>query len=230
MDGWPAPLLKRRNIMADAEQELRQLLEQEGQRLYAHGAAIKQSGHQRHGAKVFDDAIQDVTNKLGNAGVDQLVFLAREYHHPDDLIVHLSNNPDRLEKLARMTPAEANTELACIEAQHSPHGRAQGGKEPAWRQAVKTGGRISRDDWRRNGGDDLKDDAEWSRQWDAEQRRRMNEGRRSGRFTAGAAEFLASPFASGRCGYEASRPILATELSFPRPSCARRGRELGGGW
>jgi hypothetical protein len=42
--------------MADAEQALQQLLEQEGWRLYADGAAIKESGHQRHGAATFDAA------------------------------------------------------------------------------------------------------------------------------------------------------------------------------
>jgi hypothetical protein len=36
--------------MADAEQALQQLLEQEGQRLYADGAAITENGRQRHGA------------------------------------------------------------------------------------------------------------------------------------------------------------------------------------
>ena len=61
--------------MTDAEQTLQQLLEQEGRRLYADGAAIKDSGHQRHGAATFDAAIQDLTAKLGNAGVDQLVNL-----------------------------------------------------------------------------------------------------------------------------------------------------------
>jgi hypothetical protein len=66
--------------MADTEQALQQLLEQEGWRLYADGAAIKESGHQRHGAATFDAAIQDVTAKLGNAGVDQLVGLARGYN------------------------------------------------------------------------------------------------------------------------------------------------------
>jgi hypothetical protein len=35
--------------MADTEQALQQLLEQEGWRLYADGAAIKESGHRRHG-------------------------------------------------------------------------------------------------------------------------------------------------------------------------------------
>jgi len=106
--------------MSDTEQALQQLLEQEGRRLYADGAQIVENGRERHGAATFDAAIQDLTAKLGNAGVDQLVILAREYHHPDDLIVHLSNNPDRLERLSRMTPAEANTELARIESQMSP--------------------------------------------------------------------------------------------------------------
>jgi hypothetical protein len=68
VDGWPAPLLlKKENIMADTEQA-QQLLEQEGQRLYADGAAITENGRQRHGAATFDAAIQDVTAKLGNAG------------------------------------------------------------------------------------------------------------------------------------------------------------------
>jgi hypothetical protein len=68
LDGWSSPLeLKRRNIMADAEQALQQLLEQEGQRLYADGAAITENGRQRHGAATFDAAVQDVTAKLGNA-------------------------------------------------------------------------------------------------------------------------------------------------------------------
>jgi len=86
MDGRPAPLeLKRRNIMAEpqnAEQALQQLLEQEGRRLYTDGAAITENGRQRHGAATFDAAVQDVTAKLGNAGVDQLVNLARGYNQP----------------------------------------------------------------------------------------------------------------------------------------------------
>jgi hypothetical protein len=77
LDGRPAPLeLKRRNIMAEpqnAEQVQQQLLEQEGLRLYADGAVITENGRQRHGAATFDAA--DVTAKLGNAGVDQLVNL-----------------------------------------------------------------------------------------------------------------------------------------------------------
>jgi hypothetical protein len=77
LDARPAPVeLKRRNIMADAtEQALQQLREQEGRRLYADGAAITENGRQRHGAATFDAAVQDVTAKLGNAGVDQLVNL-----------------------------------------------------------------------------------------------------------------------------------------------------------
>jgi hypothetical protein len=59
----------------NAEQALQQLLEQEGRRLYADGAAITENGRQRHGAATFDAAVQDVTAKLGNAGVDQLVNL-----------------------------------------------------------------------------------------------------------------------------------------------------------
>jgi hypothetical protein len=76
LDGWPAPLVNRRNIMTDdAEQALQQLLEQEGRRPYADGAAITENGRQRQGAATFDAAVQDVTAKLGNAGVDQLVNL-----------------------------------------------------------------------------------------------------------------------------------------------------------
>jgi hypothetical protein len=61
--------------MADAEQALQQLLEQEGRPLYADGAAITENGRQRRGAATLDAAVQDVTAKLGNAGVDQLVNL-----------------------------------------------------------------------------------------------------------------------------------------------------------
>ena len=66
----------------NAEQALQQLLEQEGRRLYTDGAAITENGRQRHGAATFDAAVQDVTAKLGNAGVDQLVNLARGYNQP----------------------------------------------------------------------------------------------------------------------------------------------------
>jgi hypothetical protein len=69
MDGRASPLVNRGKIMADTEQALQQLLEQEGRQLYADGAAITDLGRQRHGAATFDAAVQDVTAKLGNAGV-----------------------------------------------------------------------------------------------------------------------------------------------------------------
>jgi hypothetical protein len=179
VDGRPAPLELKENIMTDYQdpaqvvQQLNQQLEHEGRQLYADGAAITENGRQRHGAKIFDEAIQDVTAKLGNAGVDQLVNLLRGYHQPADILVHLANNPSRLEKLARMTPAQANVELARIESQFSPHGRAQSGTEPAWREAVKTGGSTTEDDWRKNYADDILDDKEWSRRWDRRELRKM---------------------------------------------------------
>jgi hypothetical protein len=158
---------------AQVVQQLNQQLEQEGRRLYADGHAIVENGRERHGAATMDAAVQDLTEALGDAGVNQLVNLARGYNQPADLIVHLSNNPDRLKRLARMSVEEANVELARIESQMSPHGRAQGGKEPAWRQAAKTGGRTTEEDWRRDYGSDILDDQEWSRRWDRRELRKM---------------------------------------------------------
>jgi hypothetical protein len=159
--------------MSDTEQALQQLLQQEGQRLYADGHAIVENGRERHGASTMDTAIADLTEALGDAGVNQLVSLARGYNQPADLIVHLSNNPDRLKRLARMTPEEANVELARIESQMSPHGRPQSGKEPAWRQSVANKGNTTEEQWRRDYGSDISDDQEWSRRWDRRELRKM---------------------------------------------------------
>jgi hypothetical protein len=149
--------------------QLGQTVEQNTRQLYADGHAIVEDGRTRHGEAIMDAAVQDITAKLGDGGVNAIVDLARNFNQPSDLLVHLSSNPDRLEKLAGMTPAQASVELARIESQMSPHGH--GGSTPAWRNPSNRSGRTSDKEWKANHGAHLTDE-QWSREFDRRARER----------------------------------------------------------
>jgi hypothetical protein len=131
-------------------------------------------GRKAQGTAAFDDAAQTLVDTLGNDKAQLFVADAMQFNSPDQVIMHLANNPARLEKLGRLPPAQRAVEVARIEAEYSSHGHATTEATPAWKQTHKGGGRVSDADWKSNYGANLTD-KQWHAEWD---RRHAGEGRK----------------------------------------------------
>lgn len=127
---------------------------------------IVELGRQNHGDASFDRASQEVADAIGQERLQPFVAALKQFDRPDDVLMHLSNNPDRLERIAKLPLQRQITEIAKIEAEHSPHGHSRDtGAQPLWtRPEARKNGRVSDDVWRR-GGDELSDD-QWFREHD----------------------------------------------------------------
>jgi hypothetical protein len=138
---------------------------------------IVEHGRSTYGARNFDEASETIASNFKNPEALQgFMGVLRQCDMPADVVAHLGNNPDRAKRLAALSPARQATEIARIEAQLSSHGHVETGSERRWKDADRRAARISADDWRTNGGDTVKDDNVWSRQFDkhmAERSRRV---------------------------------------------------------
>jgi hypothetical protein len=130
--------------------------------------AIVEVGQANYGNAVFDEASQVVAAELGDRVGDVMLAL-RQFDKPADILVHLSNNPNRLKQLAKLNPARQVVELARIEAQMTSNGHTDTGADPAWKLPSAKGGRVSDEEWH-SGGDNLSDQ-KWHKEFD----RRMKE-------------------------------------------------------
>jgi hypothetical protein len=159
------------------EQQLAIFTGQANQRLQTvalESSALIQTGQERWGER-FNEASQVVADKLGPEKVPGFMDVNRQMDLGPDIIMHLADNPGRLEALARLPVERMSTELARIEAQMSPHGRVTTDPNAAWKQTSSRTGRVSDVDWKRNHGANLTDE-QWHREFD--RREREKAGRR----------------------------------------------------
>ncbi len=159
-------------------QTLQQQMEQAQRVHHQETHEIVELGRNSYGARNFDEASETVAANFQNPET-LTTFMAnlRSCDMPADVIVHLGNNPDRAKKLAALSPARQATEIARIEAQLSSHGHTETGAERRWKAPERMAGRVSADDWRTNGGDTIKDDSVWSRQFDRHMAERSKRAR-----------------------------------------------------
>lgn len=148
--------------------------------------AIAQIGHAQYGSAAWDEMVDTCAGAVARrSGCDENVAQAlltdaiRQLDDPHVVVEHLHRNPDRLERIMDMPLPAQRAEFARIEAQHAPHGRAQGGKNPAWKTIRNAEGRVSDADWRTNGGANLSD-AAWAKEFD--RRAAEKHGIKPGRF------------------------------------------------
>lgn len=146
-------------------QQQQQMLQQQHQELVKDIDGVVDAGKSTYGVRAFDEAAQTVADALGQKSGALMVVL-RDFDHPEAVIMHLAGNERRLKELAKLPAARIGVEVARIEAQLNSFGHVQTGSEPAWKRLAAQKGRISEEDWRLNGGDSMKNDAEWSRQFD----------------------------------------------------------------
>jgi hypothetical protein len=134
-------------------------------------ASIEDLGRQTHGAQVWDEAVQTVTGKLGPEATRGFSQIVSQFDDPVSVVMHLSNNPGRLEALAKLPAARAVTEIARIEAEHHS-ATPRAGHEPQWK-GIKSGGILSNDAWNNGAGDQLSE-AQWQKNWEARQKDRAS--------------------------------------------------------
>jgi hypothetical protein len=120
-------------------------------------------GRSHYGTQKFDEAAETVVKALGDRK-DVFRAALAGFNAPHAAVMHLADNEARLQAMSKMRPEEIVVELARIESQMSPH-HVGYGAEPAYRREAKSG-RVSAEEWRHTGGANIKDDAEWNRQFD----------------------------------------------------------------
>jgi hypothetical protein len=130
-------------------------------------------GQETHGAAAFDEARRAVDEALGPHSNEFAAVLV-EHNAPDQILMHLSNNPDRLQRLAKLPPKQRAVEVSRIEAEFASHGHVTTSATPAWKGTHARGGRVSDEDWRHSYGANLTDD-QWFKEFD---RRAEGKGRR----------------------------------------------------
>jgi predicted ester cyclase len=136
-------------------------------------ADLIKHGHETHGTEAFDEARRAVDAALGPHS-DEFAATVVEHNAPDQIIMHLAANENRLKKLATLPPAQRKVEISRIEAEYASHGHVSTSMTPAWKDSHSRGGRVSDADWKSNYGSNLTND-QWSKEWD---RRHGGEGRR----------------------------------------------------
>ena len=101
-------------------------------------AAIIQQGQEQYGSSQFDDISNTVATALG-AGTANFMTAVRAFDNPTEIIRHLGENPDRLDRFAKLPAARQLVELAKIQGEMSPNGTFATAADPAWKKSA--GGR-----------------------------------------------------------------------------------------
>jgi hypothetical protein len=141
--------------------------------LRAQQQMAQEAGYERYGQKSFDDSAHTLHDKLGNRAVEFLAVVA-PFDKAPDIIAHLGNNPDRLEQISKLSTPRMVAEVARVEAELSPNGRANPtGSVPAYKHESSRGHRVPDDVWRA-GADNLTND-QWNREFDRRDRERAGE-------------------------------------------------------
>jgi hypothetical protein len=126
-------------------------------------------GRTEFGSDTFDQHSHVIAEKFGDRR-REFMAVASQFDAPHRIIVHLSDNPRRLETIAKLPTHRMIAEIAKIESEMSPHGHSETFAEPSWRRPESRTGRVSDSDWKRNYGANLSD-----AQFDKEFNRRMTE-------------------------------------------------------
>lgn len=186
MTDQPDPQTYARDLVTAARQENSAQEQQEAyaKQVMLEGRAISERGQIIWGRQTWDDAVgavsKQISQRLGCSEAEAQMRLAhdiRHYDRPDELIMHLAGNSDRMDRILGMTPQQQQVEFARIESQMSPFGRPSEGKRPAWQTVSNDGSRVSDSDWSRSGGSALSDQ-NFSREWDRRMSERFNVGGR----------------------------------------------------
>jgi hypothetical protein len=154
------------------EQEMQQAAAEMAEKQFQKDAdEITKLGRDTFGAKVFDDAVDTLAAKLG-PGIRAFTQIASGFDSPHQLVVKIASDERRLDAMARMTPAQAATEIARAEAELAPHGTTRGGHTPAWKQLAKSENAILSDSEWGNGQSDRLTEDQWQKNWEMRQKRR----------------------------------------------------------
>jgi hypothetical protein len=140
-----------------------------------------EAGREANGPQQFDEAANDVVAGLGGDPT-ALNLMVQQLDHGPEVIMHLSRNPDQIEKLKKLPPARRFAMLTAIQSQLSPHGVVNISSEPAWKpRGGKPDSYRERGEWR--GGANYpsteQGDKNWNADFDRHLARRARE--RSGR-------------------------------------------------
>jgi hypothetical protein len=151
----------------DHQQRLATLQMAEEQKRLNEINEVVKHGQETFGTKSFDAASNKVASRLGPERTALLREALPTTHIPADIVTHLSDNETRLDEMSRMSGHDFMVELYRIEAERG--GRNTLGAEPNWKTTARG---ATEQEWSRNGGDHIKDDAAWNRAFDKHLRER----------------------------------------------------------
>lgn len=157
-------------------EQVRAIVQREALNRAADTEHIMAAGAAQRGEQNWNEECNKVGEALGHRA-QEFMGLIRHFEQPHQVIGHLANNESRLKELAKMSAGQMAAEVARIEAQMSPNGRASLGPQQAYKQESSRTGRVSDEDWSRSYGSNLSDN-QWNREFD---RRMAARAERKGR-------------------------------------------------
>jgi hypothetical protein len=140
-----------------------------------------EAGREANGPQQFDEAANDVVASLGG-NPHALNLQLQALDHGPEVLMHLSRNPDQIEKFKKLPPARQFAMLTSIQTQLCPRGVANISNDAAWRpRGGKPESYREKSTWLggRNYPSDETGDRNWNADFDRHMARRAKE--RSGR-------------------------------------------------
>jgi hypothetical protein len=151
--------------MSDEQQYQPQMSPQEQIAVAQHAKeveAIVELGRQNHGDASFDRSCADVADAIGQERLQPFVAALKQFDRPDDVLMHLANNPDRLERISKLPLQRQIVEIAKIESEHSSYGHSYDTlAQPRWTRPEARAPKISTAQFRKDGGINIKNDKDW---------------------------------------------------------------------
>jgi hypothetical protein len=134
---------------------------------------IVKVGYSRYGNQKFDEASQALANAHGGHLSPETLDALRASEMPHEAIVELADDPQRLERFAKMSPAQQRADIFQREQRKRPH--APVAPDPAWKSPVLKGGPVSDADWNSGAADRMSDKdfyKELDRRWEERAKKR----------------------------------------------------------
>ena len=132
-------------------------------------------GQREYGTEKFDAASQAFANAIPAERLNDTLAVLRQADAPHRFIVELSDDPQKLERFARLSPERQRAEISLRENRAAPYGRALASADPLYKSAALSGGPVSDADWNSGIADRMSDKdafAEIDRRWEEKCKKR----------------------------------------------------------
>ena len=138
---------------------IKDLAERDQQQAQTQGTDVKKFvdvGQREFGTERFDAASQALANAVGGR-LNETLAVLRQADAPHRLVVELADDPQRLERFAKLSPERQRAEISLRENRNAPYGRALASADPLYKNPAFSGGPVSDADWNSGIADRMSD-------------------------------------------------------------------------